>query len=261
MLIFGSACHGDEFKFSELLKSLNLNALELEFVNGVYMKEDYAKILKEKNKDLKFSAHAPHYINLNANEKEKIERSIYRLIKSAKVLRHCGKDLVFHPGYYLNKSKEECYKNIKENLQKVLDYFNERNIDITLRPETTGRVSQFGTLEETLTLCSELSLKPCIDFPHLYARSYGKINSYEDFYRILEKIEESVGVKDMHIHMSGIEFGKGGEKRHLPLERSNFNYKDALRALKDFCAEGKVICESPLLEKDALLMKRFYESL
>ncbi len=260
ILKFGSACHGDEFKFSKLLKSLDLNAVELEFVSGVYLKESSAKILKETFKDLIYSVHAPHYINLNAKEEDKVKRSVERIIKSAKVLRHCGKDLVFHPGYYLG-NKEECYKNVKENLNKILDYLFSHNIDVILRPETTGRVSQFGTLEETLMLCEELNLKPCIDFPHLYARSFGKINSYDDFCKILEKIEEKIGLEDLHIHMSGIEFGKGGERRHLPLESSNFNYREALKALKDFNVKGKVICESPLLEKDALLLKKVYESL
>ncbi len=201
----------DEFREVRLLRNLNLDALELEFVRGVYMKEDYAKELKKFAPDIIFSAHAPHYINLNANEKIKIENSKRRIIKSAKVLRHLGKNLVFHCGYYLKKGKKETFENIKNNLEEIINELNILNININLRPENTGKISQFGSLEEILELCSILNLLPCIDFHHLYARSLGKINSYEDFCSILLNIEEKLGseaLKDMHIHISGVEYGK-----------------------------------------------------
>ena len=65
----------------------------------------------------------------------------------------------------------------------------------------------------------------------------------------------------MHIHLSGIEYSRGGERRHLPLKESNFNYRDVLKALKDFDASGTVICESPLKEYDAVLLMRCYNEL
>ncbi|WP_456371609.1 TIM barrel protein [Methanocaldococcus sp.] len=268
MLIFGTAgvpiSAEDEFKGIDVLRKLNLGAMELEFVKGVYMKEDYAKKLKEYGKDIVFSAHAPHFINLNANEEYKIKNSIERIIKTAKVLNNCGRNLVFHPGYYLKKSKETTYNIIKSNVQKILEKLELLNLNIMLRPETSGRVSQFGDVEETLNLCYDLNLLPCIDFAHIYARSRGRINNYDSFYKILEKVENMLGknaIKDMHIHLSGIEYGKGGEKRHLPLKESDFNYKDALKALKDFNTSGTVICESPLLEYDAVLLMKCYNEL
>ncbi|WP_423793024.1 TIM barrel protein [Methanocaldococcus indicus] len=264
---FGSAgtSKKNEFERIKYLKSLDLNALELEFIHGVYMSEDYAKMLKKyANDEIIFSAHAPHYINLNANDLEKLERSKKRIIKSAKVLRHLGKNLVFHCGYYLNKSKRETYNNIKENLKEVINTLSILNIDINLRPENTGKINIFGDLDEILNLCYDLNLFPCVDFHHIYARSLGKINNYDEFYKILEKIENILGkesIKNMHIHLSGVEYGKKGEIRHLPLELSNFNYKDVLKALKDFNVEGTIICESPLLERDAQLLKKVYETI
>ncbi|CAB3288610.1 Xylose isomerase domain protein TIM barrel [Methanocaldococcus lauensis] len=268
MLIFGTAgvpiSAEDEFKGVDVLRKLNLGAMELEFVKGVYMKEDYAKKLKEYGKDIVFSAHAPHFINLNANEEYKIKNSIERIIKTAKVLNNCGRNLVFHPGYYLKKSKETTYNIIKSNIQKILEKLELLNLNIMLRPETSGRVSQFGDVDETLNLCYDLNLLPCIDFAHIYARSRGRINNYDSFCKILEKVENMLGknaIKDMHIHLSGIEYGKGGERRHLPLKESNFNYKDALKALKDFNTSGTVICESPLLEYDTVLLMKCYNEL
>lgn len=53
-----------------------------------------------------------------------------------------GKSLIFHPGYHMKDSKADTYKTIKENLAR-LPY---RGIDYRL--ETTGKGTQFGTIEE-----------------------------------------------------------------------------------------------------------------
>ena len=57
---------------------LGLNALELEFVRGVYLREENAINLKPlaKKYDVKLSAHAPYWINLAAKEKYKIRKDI-----------------------------------------------------------------------------------------------------------------------------------------------------------------------------------------
>ncbi|AXI24759.1 hypothetical protein CFE53_00670 [Methanofervidicoccus sp. A16] len=253
-----------------LLRKINLNAMELEFVHGVNIKEKGAKDLVEHSNKIVVSAHAPYYINLNAKEKEKIERSINHIINTGKIINifnrysDANKNIVFHPGYYLKKDKKEVYNTIAKNIGKILDYLKENKINVMLRPETTGRTTQFGDLDETLSLSQELGILPCIDFAHIYARSMGKINDYNAFYKILEKVEDTLGKKgiyDMHIHISGIDYGKGGEKNHLPLKESKFNYRDLLKALKDYGVRGTVICESPRLEYDALILKREYEEL
>ena len=66
----------------------------------------------------------------------------------------------------------------------------------------------------------------------------------------------------MRIHVSGIEFGEKGERRHLMLSQSDFNYIDLLRALKDCRVKGVIVCESaPYLERDALLLQQVYRQL
>ena len=67
-------------------------------------------------------------------------------------------------------------------------------------------------------------------------------------------------LKEMHIHLSGINYGEKGEKNHLELEDSDMNYKDLIKVWKDFKIKGVVVSESPNIEKDALLMKKTYES-
>ena len=104
---------------------------------------------------------------------------------------------------------------------------------------------------------------PCIDFSHLFARTVGKNNTLEEFNSILEQVKKigKDSIKNMHIHVSGIEYGDKGEKHHLILEESKFNYKDLMKALKEFKVKGYLTCESPNIEKDAILMKNYYEKI
>ena len=65
----------------------------------------------------------------------------------------------------------------------------------------------------------------------------------------------------MHLHISGIRYGDKGERNHLDLEESDFEYVELLQALKDHDAGGIVICESPNLESDAALLQGTYQTL
>jgi len=65
----------------------------------------------------------------------------------------------------------------------------------------------------------------------------------------------------MHIHVSGIKYGGKGEISHLDLGESDLRYVELLTALKDYGVKGIVICESPNLEEDAMLLQATYNSL
>ena len=127
-----------------------------------------------------------------------------------------------------------------------------------------GKPSTFGTLEEILNLCTELEgVGICMDFAHWHART-GIFNSYQEFTSILRQIKERLGkaaLDNMHIHVSGIAYGKKGEIKHLNLKEADFQYVELLKALKDYDVKGIAICESPNLEGDALLLQATYDTL
>lgn len=250
------------------VNELGLNNMEVEFVRGVYMNEEKAKEVGKiaKKENIILTAHAPYYINLNSNEKPKIHASVNRILQTASIAQKFGGfSIVFHPGYYMGMNQEKTYENMKKALTLVVEGMKENGInDIWIRPETTGKSSQFGDVDQIINLSNEFDeIAPCIDFAHLYARHQGKWNSYEDFSKILEMIEKErpEELKRLHIHMSGIDFNKGGEGKHLTLNGSKFNYKAVLKALKDFNVKGVVISESPIIEEDALLLKKEFEKL
>lgn len=243
-------------------KSIGLDAMELLFVRKVNVTDNNKSlILKAKiNNDFYLSAHGSHYINLNANEPDKQEQSLERILKALDGLDKVGgRSLIFHPGFYLGDSKADAYCTIRDNLLRLpltgIDY----------RLETTGKETQFGTLEELVSLCKEISsCKLCIDFAHIHARYNGKLNGFDDFAKILQYVSDELGksaLEDLHIHIGGVSYNEKGEQNHLPLRQSDFNYVDCLKAIRDFNVKGCIIAEGPMVEKDALLLKDTFQKL
>ena len=248
----------------ERIVELGLSCMEVEFVQGVRMSPEKAflvgKVAAENG--VMLTAHGPYFINLNANEPEKISASKERILQTARISSIFGaRSITFHAAFYLKKSPIETYTTVKKHLDDILTILRKEDNEVMLRPEITGKPSQFGSLEELLQLSVELEgIAPCIDFSHMHART-GEANSYQEFVGILDQIEDKLGrqgLDDMHIHVSGIAYGKKGEIKHLMLSDSDFQYVELLKALKERKAKGVVICESPVMEEDALLLQRTY---
>ncbi|OGD13163.1 MAG: hypothetical protein A2V76_08920 [Candidatus Aminicenantes bacterium RBG_16_63_14] len=250
----------------ERIKALGLDCLEIEFVKGVKMGFDTARKVREKAAALgvRLSVHAPYFINLNSEDPGKRLQSQERLLNTARVGAACGAaSVVFHAAFYGKDSAEKTYEAVKRELGAVQSIVRTERLAVTLRVETMGKRSQFGSLDEVLTLCRDVAgLQPCLDFSHLYARE-GRINSYTDFHRVLSKVARKLGpraLRNVHIHIAGIHYGDKGEIKHLNLEETDFRYDEWLQALRDLGVEGMVICESPNLEEDALMLKKLYQA-
>ena len=251
----------------ELIAELGLDCMELEFVQGVRMGEGTARLVADvaTRERVRLSAHAPYFINLNAHEPEKIKASQGRILQAARIAALCGAESVtFHAAFYLGDPPEKTYNTVKKCLGEILRQLEREDVRVRIRPEVAGKASQFGTIDEVLNLSAELEgVAPCIDFAHWRARTR-EFNSYPEFTSILLQVKERLSraaLDDMHIHVSGIKYGAKGEINHLNLEESDFRYVELLKALKDYDVKGIVICESPNLEVDALLLQATYNSL
>jgi deoxyribonuclease-4 len=248
----------------ERIAELGLECLEVQFVQGVKMTKGAAlpvgKLAAQKRVAL--TAHAPYAINLNAREPEKVKASQERLLQSARVAAALGaKGVVFHAAFYLGDSATAAYANVKKHLEEVRTVLKREGNQVLLRPEVTGKASQFGSIEELLSLSAEIEgVVPCFDLSHWHART-GEANSYPEFVGILDQVEAKLGKQalgNMHFHLSGIHYTKKGEIKHLVLRESDFRYKELLRALKEREVSGLIVCESPNLEQDALLLQQSY---
>jgi len=227
----------------ESFKKLGLNACEIAFTYGIYIKEKDAKRIGKKAKelDIKLSIHAPYWINLNSKEKEKVEKSKERILNCLKIGNLLNVELVvFHPGYYSGMDKEKCFQNIKKQVLEIEDERKRLGIKTKLAAETTGKINVFGSMEEILRLKKETKIDFCIDFAHIKAREQNRITYKE----IVERFPGK-----MHCHFSGIEFGEKGEKRHK--ETTEEEIKELVKALpKD--REITIINESPSPTKDSV---------
>ena len=273
-LVFGTAgiplqteprTYGNAFK--DLIK-MNLGCMEIEFVHGVNMNQNTKPEVKKLASEagLVLTAHGPYYINLNAQEQEKIDASIKRILDTARAAYACGGySITFHAAFYLGKDKEEVYQLVCARMTEIINTLKSENIKIWVRPELTGKSTQWGDLDEMIRISKDVEMVlPCIDFAHLHARTGGAFNTYDEFAKVLDKIGTEIGayaLENFHAHVAGINYGPKGEKNHLIFEESDFNYKDLLKALNDFNVKGAIICESPNLEGDATLLLNSYNSL
>lgn len=247
------SCPSNTLKALSCIKELGLNALEVEFVRGVHMSPSLAKQVGEEAHSLgiKLSVHAPYFINLCSEEK--FEPSVKRILESCKRAELMNAEpVVVHAGYYQGKSSEECI----ELVGKGLEYL-EKHTSVRIGLETTGKVSQFGTLEEIILLCKDFNnAVPTFDFAHLYARYLGNY----DFKEAISKLKKELKIKHLHCHFSCIEFVEkengGHEKRHLTWEAKSPNLLKVAELVKKENIGFTLISESPELERDALKMKK-----
>jgi deoxyribonuclease-4 len=214
------------------------------------MKKEQAEAIRELNKKLglRLSIHASYFINLNSEDKAKVGASRARILKAMEIGTHLGAEyVVFHPGFYQTTSKEQSYDNIKAQVIKIMAEAKEKKYTPELAPETTGKPSQFGDLDELLKLRQETGCSICVDFAHLKARYAGKMD-FETMVKQVSSIKEH-----FHGHFSGIEYTAKGERKHLITQEKEI--KELFTFLKKYKIDCTIVNESPDPEGDAIKMK------
>jgi deoxyribonuclease-4 len=252
----------------QFIRSIGLDALELGWVQAVRVSEETCAAINQaaSQADVSVSVHAPYFINLNAGDEE-WPKSRQRLMDAAFYGNLAGAtDIIFHPGSYFERDAVDVLKVAIPRLQGCLDELRSSGNPVTIRPETMGKSAMLGSLEDTIEMAKSIpGVLPCIDFAHLHARpGDGSLNSYDEWSVRLEMVARVLGeavLRRLHIHLSGIEYGPKGEKNHLPVAESDFNLPDLFRALNNFKAGGRILCESPAMEADALYMKKVWQEI
>jgi deoxyribonuclease-4 len=250
---------------------IGLTAYEVEFVRGVKMKVEDAKIVRQiaKQNSVTLSAHCPYWINTVGITRDKIDTAKRNLLQTAEVASAmAARIIVFHPGYYMKRSSEECVKLSIKTLSDVREKMEQNGWSVILGLETGGLVADLGTLEECIDIANGVGgAAPVIDFAHIHGRNNGCLRKKEDFAKIFETIEKRFVdgkkyVKNFHSHFSELEYSSKGELRHIPLgEEDEPPFKPLAEVIVENDYGGTIICESPLLEEDALKMKRTYEKM
>lgn len=249
------------------LADLGLLAFEIAWVRSVRVSEKSAAAIKEQAaaSGVKLSVHAPYYINMNADDDE-WPKSRKRLMDAAEAGHWAGAtDIIFHPGSYFGQPPELVLEKVLPRLHGCVDELRANDNPVTLRPETMGKRAMLGSLTDTLVMSQEVEgVEPCLDFSHLHARAGdGSVNSYDEWSTFLQAYQEALGkaaLKRLHCHLSGIEYNETGERNHLMLADSDFNLDGLMKALSDFGCGGRIVCESPEMAQDALVIKQAWNN-
>ncbi|MBN2387045.1 MAG: TIM barrel protein [Anaerolineales bacterium] len=238
--------------------TLGLQALELAWVQGVRVRAATCLEIRAAAEEhgVALSVHAPYYINLNA-EDGKWPRLRQYLMDAAHFGNLAGAtDIVFHPGSYFGRPVDAVLEKILPRLQGCVDALRADGNPVTLRPEAMGKTAVIGSLDDVLALAQIPGVVPCLDFAHLHARATdGTMNTYAEWMQVLAVYGEAIGEQSLHhlhIHLSGIAYGPKGERNHLTMEEADLDIRAILQALHDTRAGGRLLCESPALEVDAL---------
>jgi deoxyribonuclease-4 len=232
---------------------MGLDCMEVEFTYGVRMDLQAAEEIGAlaKNKGIVLSVHAPYYINLASEEKEKFAASKKRILDACEKAHAMGaENVTFHAGFYQQKTDQQTYNLIKKAIIAMQEYISRQGWQVRLCPEITGKPSQFGSLEELLRLKKEAGCGITVDFSHLYARQQGNI----DYASVLKQLP-----KKFHAHFSGIEYGEKGERRHIRTTKKFF--EPLAKHLIERNLNITIINESPKPYEDAAMMKKVLKNI
>jgi deoxyribonuclease-4 len=256
----------------KLLRVEGLDALEYEAIywggKPQIKKEDAERLGVEARKnDVWLSLHGSYFVNL-CGKKNVVEASKKRLIACATAAEWMGAYVVvFHPGFYGKRPREEVFKSCLTVLEDVVETMRGLGIkNVKIGPETMGKPSQLGSLEEVLTICEEVDqTQLVVDWAHLHARGMGRFRTVDDFRSAVVEIENRLGgeaAKNMHCHFTKIEFTDKGERRHHTLDEARYGPDFWLLAkiIAEFKLRSVMICESPFLDIDAMKMRDIFQT-
>jgi len=236
---------------------LDLNAMEIQFVRGLYVMEDNeAEFMKEYSteNDVELHVHAPYYINFA--DDDEIDLSFKKALFSARLADKMGaKTVVLHPGYYGDKNEKKTLKNIIKNVKRLQRMLKKEKIETKIGIETMGKRKVFGTLDEVIDVCSNVkNVVPILNVAHIHARGDGSLKKQENFEEIFEKLEE-LNLEQYIIHVTGVLYENGSEQYHLPIKKGDMPLTPLIDVILENSYNVTLISESPLLEHDAVYMR------
>lgn len=277
--LFGPAGNADSFAAAGFratadapawLAQMGLTAYEYQCGRGVRVGTETAEKIGQaaRQHDIALSLHAPYFINLSTEQAEQREKNTRYVLESCRAAHDMGADrIVVHTGGVGKRSRDVAMANSRDNVRLLLDQKDEAGYDdIAICLETMGKINVIGTAEEIMELVAlDDRLLPCIDFGHLNARTHGGMNSREAVAALYDLMERTIGIRrarTFHSHFSKIEYGKGGEVRHLTFADTVYGpVFDAVAA--ETAARGytpRFICESAGTQaEDAAQMLRCYQ--
>ena len=267
------------------LNQINLDWIELQNTYGVKMKDDQAALYKELSiqYNIGVSIHGPYFISLASKREDVVARSKERLLQCIHLANTLQSSrIIFHPGYSPGNSPDERQSGIRKIITELLSLKDEIPKGIYFYPETAGKKSQLGSLEEILQICESVEFaRPCLDLAHIHGFQGGSLWNEETIFNIFLAVEKRFGkeyLEDVHVHMYPVDFDKNGERKHMAFndlcnktlidknQNVHFNFyhpqaNNFISAIKQLKISPVIICEArDTQDTGALLMKKLFSS-
>ncbi len=245
----------------EYTRGLGLDALEVEFVRGARIRPERAREIgaKARELDVRLSCHAPYFVSFNSDSDETREKSVGWVMDTARAAHELGAYIiVIHAAAY-GKSPGTATSSVIAGLSRCKDMLDDEGIrDVILGVETMGKKGQFGTLDEIEEVMEEVDgVRPVLDVAHVHARGVGCLRTERDMRELTDRFFSLSG-DVAHFHISCIKYGEKGEISHLPLDAREPDMQMLADVLADSKRDCTFICESPLIERDAVVFRDMF---
>jgi deoxyribonuclease IV len=237
-----------------LLQELGFDACEIDFEGKFWMDYDWAAKFGKLARKAKIilSVHAPIAGFMGHAERgKKLNMATGMLDHSAGIAKAAGAELVvFHPGFLLERTREEAIDSICEQLGELRERLEGKDRAVPFGVEVMGRVREIGSLEDVIEISRRTGwVRPVLDFAHMHATSDGAFTDAEPFAAALRAADEVIEPgRPFHIHFSDIAFANRNETKHLPYGEGTLRADPLKDALRKFRRPATVISESPNLE-------------
>lgn len=266
------------------LNQLGLDWIELQNTYGVKMKDDQAQLYKKLGNQhgIGISIHGPYFISLASSKEEVVVRSRERVLQCIHLADTIQSSrIIFHPGYCAGKTVEDRSAGIRQIIDELLKLKDDIPKGMYLYPETAGKKSQLGSLDEILQICDAVEFaRPCLDLAHIHGFQGGSLWTAEDIANIFDTVSQRFGrdyLKDIHVHMYPVDFDHNGEKKHKAFadiidvssaisdtDVSHVSYHpqsdNFITAIKKLDISPVVVCEArDTQDVGALLMKQLFD--
>lgn len=203
------------------LDELDLDWIELQCTRGVKMKAEQAHLYRDlaAKHGIGISVHGPYFISLASGDSDVVARSRERVLQCfALAVELQAERIIFHPGYFPGDTEDDRRIAVDHIIKELNSLKDDVPNGVHILPETAGKNSQIGSLDEILEICENVEYaRPCIDLAHVHAFEHGCLwttsNISDIFLRIKSRLGESY-LDNIHIHMYPVEFNNHGEKKH-----------------------------------------------
>jgi deoxyribonuclease-4 len=234
-----------------ILRERGYAACEIDFEGKFWMDYEFAERLGglAREHDIALSVHAPIAGFMGHAERgKKLNMAVGMLDHSAGIAVAMGAELVvFHPGFLLERTREEALDSIVEQLGELRERLEKKGRAVPFGVEIMGRVREIGSLEDVIAISSRCGwVRPVIDFAHLHAVTDGGFTEPGAFAAALAAADQVLpDGAPFHVHFSDIAYANRNETKHLPYGEGTLRAEPLREALDRFERPATVISESP----------------